>query len=110
MIAIATKEETPQQPKLGKTHQSEPPRPWVLRRLKGATDFDTVLEALHWYEWRWRIERFFHTVKPGIHMEQRRLNQAEDRRKCRAFDAITAFRVCDLAVLAQTKPAALARK
>ena len=110
MIAIAAKEETPQQPKLGNKHQSERPRPWVLLRLKGAADFDTVLEALHWYEWRWRIERFFHTVKPGIHMEQRRLNQAEDRRKCRAFDAITAFRVWDLPLLAQTKPAALARK
>jgi len=52
---------------------------------------------------------FFHTLKQGTRIEQRHLNAAEDRRKGRAFDAITAFRVWDLALRAQTKPEVLAQ-
>ncbi len=111
MIAVSALEETPRTPKLnrGKMQSVDPPLHWVLLLSKGTADLDTALTALHWYELRWRIARFFHTLKQGTHIEQRHLNEAEDLRKCLAFDSITAFRVWDLALLAQTKPDALAQ-
>ena len=59
---------------------------------------------LRWYELRWRIERFFHALKQGTRIEDRKLDAGDDLRKCLAFDAITAFRVWDLSILAQERP------
>ena len=38
---------------------------------------------LRWYELRWSIERFFHALKVGTRIEDRRLVEADDLRKCR---------------------------
>ena len=57
----------------------------------GGTGPDTAREALRWYELRRRIE-------------DRRLDHDDDLGKCLAFDAITAFRVWDLAHLARERP------
>ena len=70
----------------------------------GAADLDTACTALRWYELRWRIERFFHALKVGTRVEDRRLDEADDLRRCLAFDAITAFRVWDLSLLARERP------
>ena len=62
---------------------------------EGQADLDTARTVR-------RIERFFHALKVGTRI--RRLDEADDLRKCLAFDAITAFRVWDLSLLARERP------
>ena len=50
------------------------------------------------------MEPFFHARKVGTRIEDRRLDEADDLRKCLAFDAITAFRVWDLSLPARERP------
>ena len=71
---------------------------------------DTARTVLRWYELRCRIERFFHALKVGTRIEDHHLDEADDLRKCLAFDAITAFRVWDLSLLAREKPDDPARR
>ena len=69
-----------------------------------------ALETLHFYERRWSIERFFHALKVGTRLQDRRLDAAEDLAKCLAFDAITAMRVWELSRLASEHPKDWARQ
>ena len=62
------------------------------------------MSVLKWYETRWSIEEFFRVLKTGTRIEDRRLDDAEDLRKCLAFDAITAWRVFDLDRAARETP------
>ena len=107
MIAVSAREEDPPRrparstPKKRKQHQ---PLHWMLLTTEGQAGLDTACTVLRWYELRWRIERFFHALKVGTRIEDRRLDEADDLRKCLAFDAITAFRVWDLALLARERP------
>ena len=80
------------------------PLHWMLLFNGGVADLETAREMLRWYELRWRIERFFHALKQGTRIEDRRLDEADDLRKCLAFDAVTAFKVWDLTHLARTRP------
>ena len=100
MIAVSAREETP--PPASK--RKGKPLDWLLLTTEGRADLDTACEVLRWYELRWRIERFFHALKQGTRIEDRRLDEADDLRKCLAFDAITAFRVWDLSLLARERP------
>ncbi len=78
---------------------------WLLLTTgRSSADIETAIEVVRLYELRWRIERFFHALKVGTRMEDRRLDDADDLGKCLAFDAITAFRVWDLSLLAPEKP------
>ena len=43
-------------------------------------------------------------MKTGTRIKDRRLDSAEDLRKCLAFDAVTAVHVADVQVLAQERP------
>ena len=76
----------------------------MLLTTEGQADLDTACTVLRWHELRWRIERFFHALKVGTRIEDRRLDEADDLRKCLAFDAVTAFRVWDLALRARERP------
>ncbi len=78
---------------------------WLLLTTGGSADAAGAEEVVRFYELRWRIERFFHALKTGTRIEDRKLDRADDLGKCLAFDAITAFRVWDLALLAREKPA-----
>ena len=98
MIAVSAKEEDP--PASDKVK----PLDWLLLTTEGQADFETACTTLHWYELRWQIERFFYALKVGTRIEDRRLDAADDLRKCLAFDAITAFRVWDLTWLARDRP------
>ncbi|MYG81630.1 MAG: IS4 family transposase [Gemmatimonadetes bacterium] len=108
MIAVSAREEDPPRrpalpaSKTGKTKTQ--PLHWMLLTTEGEGDLDTACTVLHWYELRWRIERFFHALKVGTRIEDRRLDEADDLKKCLAFDAITAFRVWDLSLLARERP------
>ena len=107
MIAVSALEENPsRRPALpaSKKRKQNKPLHWMLLNTEGQADFDTARTVLSWYELRWSIERFFHALKVGTRIEDRRLDEADDLRKCLAFDAITAFRVWDLALLARKRP------
>ena len=43
-------------------------------------------------------------MKTGTRIKDRRLDSADDLRKCLAFDAVTAVHVADLTVLARERP------
>ena len=77
---------------------------WMPLTTEGEPDLENACTALRWYELRWRIERFFHALKVGTRIKDRRLDEADDLRKCLAFDAITAFRVRNLTFLARERP------
>ena len=108
MIAVsALEEDPPRRPALPASKAGKPknqPLHWMLLTTEGQADLDTARTVLRWYELRWRIERFFHALKVGTRIEDRRLDEADDLRKCLAFDAITAFRVWDLSLLARERP------
>ncbi len=100
MIAVSAREEDPpRRPALpaSKTGKKKSqPLHWMLLTTEGKGDLDTACTVLRWYELRWRIKRFFHALKVGTRIEDRRLDEADDLKKCLAFDAITAFRVCGI--------------
>ena len=102
VTAVSALEETPPRRSGGKRRKA---LHWMLLlAAEGPACLDTALTALRWYELRWRVERFFHALKNGTRIEDRRLDHADDLRRCLAFDAITAFRVWDLSLLARERP------
>ena len=108
MIAVSAREEDPpRRPSLPASRTGKKktqPLHWMLPATEGEADLDTACTVLRWCELRWRIERFFHALKTGTRIEDRRLDEAGDLRKCLAFDAITAFRVWDPSPLARERP------
>ncbi len=97
MIAVSAREED--RPRRAGTGRRKAPLDWMLLTTEGQADLETARMAV-----RWRIERFFHALKVGTRIEDRKLDTAADPGKCLAFDAITAFRVRDLSVLARERP------
>ncbi len=77
---------------------------WMLLSNEGGDGMRTAETALRRYELRWRIEEYFRALKTGTRIKDRRLDAADDLRRCLAFDAITAFRVWDLQLLARESP------
>ncbi len=77
------------------------PLHWLLLTTESAADIETARTVLRRYELRWRIARFFHALEVGTRIGDRRLDQADDLKKCLAFDMITAFRVRDLSLPAR---------
>jgi len=102
MIAVSAREED--RPRRQGTGRRKAPLDWMLLTTEGQADLETARMAVRWYELRWRIERFFHALKVGTRIEDRKLDTAADLGKCLAFDAITAFRVWDLSELARERP------
>ena len=80
------------------------PLHWLLLCTEGDADPDTAQRVVTWYERRWTIEEYFKVLKSGTRVEDRRLDHADDLRKCLAFDAITACHVFDLQRMARDKP------
>ena len=80
------------------------PLHWVLLSTRPFQDAQEAVQALERYRRRWVIEEYFKVLKSGARIEERRLDHADDLRKCLAFDAITAWRVFDLDRLARVEP------
>ena len=84
------------------------PLHWLLltteRPAEGETDGMHAATVLDWYRRRWTVETWFRTLKTGTRIKDRRLDSADDLRKCLAFDAVTAVHVADLTVLARERP------
>ncbi len=80
------------------------PADWLLLATEGGADRDSALRILRWYEARWTIEEYFRILKTGTRVEDRRLDHADDLRRCLAFDAVTAWRVMELERRARDTP------
>ncbi len=92
-------------------HVTEPAPPadrepldWMLLTSEGDACAADALKTVSFYERRWLIEEYFRALKVGTRIEDRRLDQADDLRKCLAFDAITACRVMTVERLARSEP------
>ena len=66
---------------------------WLLLTTEGEPEKDDAVRIVKWYERRWTIEEYFKALKSGMGVEDRQFDDADDLRKCLAFDAITACRV-----------------
>ena len=88
--------------------EGDDPLHWLLltteRPAEGEADAVHAATVLDWYRRRWTIETWFRTLKTGTRIKDRRLDSADDLRKCLAFDAVTAVHVADLTVLARERP------
>ncbi len=102
MLAVSVQEPDP--PKRCK------PLHWLLLTTEGEADIDNARRIVAWYEARWTVEEYFRILKVGTRVEDRRLDDADDLRKCLAFDGVTAWRVMDLERLARDKPHMPARE
>ena len=80
------------------------PLNWLLLSTEGNADARTAQTVVTWYERRWTIEEYFKVLKTGTRVEDRKLDHADDLRKCVAFDAITACHVFDLERIARDTP------
>ncbi len=97
MVAVSAREERPAKEVEAKKEALH----WLLPATEGEPGAGTAATVLRWFELRWRIERYFDALKNGTRIKDRRLDYADDLKKCLAFDAITAFRVWGLARPAQ---------
>ncbi len=84
------------------------PLHWLLltteRPAAGEADAGHAAAVLGWHRTGLGIGTWFRTLKTGTRIRDRRLGGADDLRKCLAFDAVTACRIADLAVLARERP------
>ena len=80
------------------------PLNWLLLTTEDRADSKTAQTVVTWYERRWTIEEYFKVLKTGARIEGRRLDHADDLRKCLAFDAIIACHIFDLERRARDKP------
>ncbi len=75
---------------------------WLLLTTEGKPEKDDAVRVVKWYERRWT--EYFKALKSGMGIEDRRFDDADDLRKCLAFDAITACRVFDFQRMARDRP------
>ena len=80
------------------------PLDWLLLTTEGGPDAENALRVVTWYGKRWLIEEWFAALKVGTRIRDRRLNAADDLRRCLAFDAITACTVMSIERLARSAP------
>ena len=102
MAAVSARGQDP--PRRRATGRKSEPLHWMPLATEGEAGPGTAGAALRWYELRWRTGRFLHALKAGTRVEDRRLDEADGLRKRLAFDAVTAFRVWDLSLLARERP------
>ncbi len=80
------------------------PLHWLLLTTEGEPSAEQARTIVAFYERRWAIETWFSVLKKGTRITDRQLDDAEDLRKCLAFDTITACHIHDLNFLARTAP------
>ena len=101
MLAVRVLEKRPR--------KGKDPLDWLLLTTEGEPTKENALRIAGWYERRWLIEEWFAAVKTGTRIKDRRLNAADDLRRCLAFDAITACTVMSVERLARCAPDTPAR-
>ena len=96
MLAVRVLEKTPP--------EGKEPLDWLLLTTEGDPTKQNALRIAEWYEKRWLIEEYFSALKTGTRIKDRKLNAADDLRRCLAFDAITACTVMSVERLARSAP------
>ncbi len=69
---------------------------WLLLSSDAKPDLQGAIDTVRRYETGWTIEEYFRTLKQCTRIEDRQLDEADDLRRCLAFDAVTAWRVFDI--------------
>lgn len=77
---------------------------WMLWTTVEVSDLGQAVERLDWYTRRWGIEEFHRTLKSGCRIEDRRLAEAENWKKCLAIDLVVAWRIEHLKKLSRRDP------
>jgi len=97
MLAVSAKETVP--PK----HRRALDR--MLLSTEGEADFDSAGTLLRWHEFGWRIERFFHALKQGTRIGDRRLDKGRRLENMRHLRRGRRLSGVDLTWLARNRPA-----
>ncbi len=80
------------------------PVEWMLLTNVPTESAKQALERLDWYCCRWGIEVFHRTLKSGCRIEDRQSQTADRLEVCMAIDAVVAWRVMLLTMLARKHP------
>jgi hypothetical protein len=77
---------------------------WLLLTTLPITNFDQATTGLAWYTCRWVIETYHKILKSGCRVEDRQFRDAENLQRYLALDAVVAWRVLFLIMLARDVP------
>jgi len=77
---------------------------WLLLTSVAVNRFDDACERVQWYCCRWVIELYHKVLKSGCRVEERQFETAERLRRYLAVDAVVAWRVLYLTMLARDLP------
>jgi hypothetical protein len=80
------------------------PLHWVLLCTWPISTGADAIQAVYWYSLRWRIERYFYTLKEGCQIEASRLQTAAGIKVLLACLAIVAWRILWLKYLNELAP------
>ena len=77
---------------------------WLLIANLPITSFQQATLCLDWYSCRWGIETYHKVLKSGCRVEQRQFGDADNLQRYLALDAVVAWRVLYLTMLARAAP------
>lgn len=77
---------------------------WLLLTNLPITTFEKATTCLHWYSCRWVIETYHKVLKSGCRVEQRQFGDADNLQRYLALDAVVAWRVLYITMLARAQP------
>jgi hypothetical protein len=80
------------------------PIEWRLLTTLPVATFEDALQCLTWYTYRWRIERYFFTLKNGCQLEELQLETKERLANAAAVYSIVAVRLLSLTYHARQSP------
>ncbi len=71
----------------------ETPISWLLLTTLTVGGFDDAVRCLHWYSYRWLIERSHYVLKSGCRLEKLQLETADRIERALATYSIVAWRL-----------------
>ena len=77
---------------------------WLLVTSLPVSSLEDALRCLHWYSYRWLIERFHFVLKSGCRFEDLQLENAERLKRALASYLIVAWRLLWLTYEARRQP------
>jgi len=88
----------------------EKPLCWLLITTLPITTFDDALQYVHWYSFRWLIERFHYVLKNGCKIEELQLEKMDRLRRAIATYSIIAWRMLQITYESRKNTKVLANK
>ncbi len=77
---------------------------WLLLTTLPCATLDDALQALTWYTYRWRIERYHFILKSGCHVEKLELESSDRLMRALAVYSMVAVRLLHLTYQARETP------